>query len=542
MKNMKFTLAVMAVVLLWVVGCSKDDGPEMAPAAFSVDKNTIDFGEVEIGSIKKVKIKITNTGEDDLVLKDYLLSSADTSGFSVNFSESEVILPADGTYEMDVNFSPIEEGENTSVLTIVSNIGEHRINLSGRGDLGANAIVHIPDDNFKAGLLAHGDSLVASDISIIDTNGDGEIQVGEAEAYTGRIACVGMGITDLTGIEAFLNIKVLTLVDNQLTSLDVSKNIALEKLVCDSNELTGLDVSKNTALIELWVQSNKLSALDISKNVALKRLYCDNNQLTNLDVSNNTALEQIWAQNNALTNLDVSKNVALEKLYLSNNNLTSLDISFNTALNTLAVQNNQLTTLDVANNTGLYDLAVHNNQLMDLDVSKNTELKHLTVTNNEISNLNTSMNILLEDLSCDGNNLTTLDLSQNKNLWELRCNYNQITSLDISNNAKLQLLACVGNQLTSLNVSQNVALRTFACGANRLTSLRLVDNTELRSLRCEQNQLTSLNLANGNNSLLTNVSATENNLDCIQIDEGFTPPNDSSWLKDDTASYSSLCP
>ena len=121
----------------------------------------------------------------------------------------------------------------------------------------------------------------------------------------------------------------------------------------------------------------------------------------------------------------------------------------------------------------------------------------------------------------------------NKNISELT---------GIEDFTSLVWLDCDSNQLTSLNVSQNVALRTFACGANRLTSLRLVDNTELRSLRCEQNQLTSLNLANGNNSLLTNVSATENNLDCIQIDEGFTPPNDSSWLKDDTASYSSLCP
>ena len=54
--------------------------------------------------------------------------------------------------------------------------------------------VTIPDSNFKNYLV---------NSTSINTNGDSEIQVTEANAYTGLINCSGLGISDLTGIEAF---------------------------------------------------------------------------------------------------------------------------------------------------------------------------------------------------------------------------------------------------------------------------------------------------------------------------------------------------
>ena len=61
---------------------------------------------------------------------------------------------------------------------------------------------------------------------------------------------------------------------SELTSLDVSKNTALEILYCSDNKLTSLDVSKNIALTELNCYGNQLPSLDVSKNIALKELYC----------------------------------------------------------------------------------------------------------------------------------------------------------------------------------------------------------------------------------------------------------------------------
>ena len=55
-------------------------------------------------------------------------------------------------------------------------------------------------------------------------------------------------------------------------------------------------------------------------------MYSSNNQLTSLDVSNNTALEFLYCFNNQLTSLDVKATNHLEILHCFNNQLTSLDV------------------------------------------------------------------------------------------------------------------------------------------------------------------------------------------------------------------------
>jgi len=125
--------------------------------------------------------------------------------------------------------------------------------------------VFIPDAAFKEYLVGNTD---------INTNGDDEIQVSEANAFSGEIDCNWAGISDLSGIEAFTALTVLSCDGNQLISLDVSKNTALTQLRCFSNQLTTLDVSKNTALTQLSCGDNQLISLDVSKNTALTGLWC----------------------------------------------------------------------------------------------------------------------------------------------------------------------------------------------------------------------------------------------------------------------------
>ena len=165
------------------------------------------------------------------------------------------------------------------------------------------------------------------------------------------------------GVEMLTALKWLDMNWNRLTTLDVSKNIALKELCAGSNKLTTLDVSNNTALTELNVGSNQLTTLDVSKNTALANLLVSYNQLATLDVSKNTELLSLHAYNNQLTTLDVSKNTELDGVYAENNQLTTLDVSKNTALTRLCAGWNQLTTLDVSNNTKLTTLEVRGNQL-----------------------------------------------------------------------------------------------------------------------------------------------------------------------------------
>ena len=172
--------------------------------------------------------------------------------------------------------------------------------------------------------------------------------------------------------------------ENQLTSLDVSKNKALEILSCHNNQLTSLDVNNNTALKSLWCDNNQLTSLDVSNNTALYTLYCDNNQLTSLDVNNNRALNDLYCFKNQLTSLDVSNNKSLEWLWCFSNQLTSLDVSNNTDLYDLRCYNNQLTSFDVSNNRNLVWLWCSENQLTSLDISNgnNSNLEGLNFKDN----------------------------------------------------------------------------------------------------------------------------------------------------------------
>ena len=148
------------------------------------------------------------------------------------------------------------------------------------------------------------------------------------------------------------------------------------------NNLTSLDVSKNTALTYLYVSENNLTELDVSNNIALIYLSVYANQLTSLNVSNNTALTYLSVSKNQLTGLDVSKNTTLQELYIGLNQLIELDINNNTSLTQLQLDRNQLTELDVSKNTALTYLYVSENNLTSLDFSKNVALKKLYVHNN----------------------------------------------------------------------------------------------------------------------------------------------------------------
>ncbi len=224
-------------------------------------------------------------------------------------------------------------------------------------------IVNIPDANFKNALLNH--------YPVIDTNEDSEIQVVEAEAFVDTIDVAWKEISDLTGIEAFINLTGLECSWNQITSLDLSNNIALIRLECYRNQITSLDLSDCVALTYLNCWMNQLIGLELSTNTALANFSCSENQLTGLDLTNNTLLEGLSCNNNQLATLDLSSNIAISSLDCENNQLISLDLSNCTEIFILTCQNNQLSTLNLknGNNTNLsFFSAVNNPNLFCIEV------------------------------------------------------------------------------------------------------------------------------------------------------------------------------
>ena len=310
-------------------------------------------------------------------------------------------------------------------------------------------IVYIPDANFKAHLI--------SPWSGVNTNGDSEIQVSEATAYTYWINVGLSSISDLTGIEAFVNLIQFSCYGNQLTNIDLSQNTALTDLNCEDNQLISLDLSQN-------------SALDI--------LYCDNNQLTSLNLNGAVSLGAVRANYNQLTSLDLSTNINLEVLELTGNHLASLDVSQNPVLNVLDCEGQNWP----------------NSQLTSLDLSQNPNLQFVNCGQNQLTSLNLNGAISLETLYCHENQLTSLDLSTNTILASLGCPHNQITSLDLTQNicALGFSLACWDNALINLDI-RNGLNHTWG-------SMKCFDNPNLYCINVDDVSWSTANwtVANGN--------------------------------------------
>lgn len=196
-----------------------------------------------------------------------------------------------------------------------------------------------------------------------DIKKDNKLVPAERKAVT-KISVINQNITTLKGIEYFRKLETLSCSDNQLTSLDVSKNTELQKLYCDGNQLTSLEVGENTVLDTLHCYNNQLTSLDVSRNSALQWLSCYKNKLTSLDVSKNTNLTLLYCDSNQLTSLDVSQNNKLEKLYCSENQLTSLKLS-PTAVTTLEANGNKID-INVDKTSRTFNLST----LPGFDVSK----------------------------------------------------------------------------------------------------------------------------------------------------------------------------
>ena len=219
---------------------------------------------------------------------------------------------------------------------------------SAAGDININQTT-FPDSVFKAYVTEN-----------IDTDKNGILSISEIN-QTKRIDVCDKNITSLKGIEYFSELETLLCWDNNIESIDISRNLKLKFLLCDNNKITSLDISNNTSLEWLLCAKNKLTSLDISKNSLLTDLHCYSNQLTSLDVTHNPQLVLLWCYRNQISNLDLSNNTLIGRLDCSYNNLTTLNLNRNTSLTEIICGSNQLTSLDVSNISTLKDLNADNN-------------------------------------------------------------------------------------------------------------------------------------------------------------------------------------
>ncbi len=312
-----------------------------------------------------------------------------------------------------------------------------------------------------------------------------------------------LNLTNVTESEVYDQLKIFTSLmylycsDNQLTSLDVSKNVALRELDCSNNKLTSLSTANNTVLQELNCSNNQISSLSLYNNTALTDLNCSNNQISSLSITKSTALTNLNCSGNKLTSLSTTYNTALTTLNCSNNQISSLGLTKNTALGVLNCSGNKLTKLTLNYNTELIYINCSDNQLTTFNGLNNTKVQYLYAGENQFTTLNWATTGSTAYLPY----LTVLDLSNCTSLTSLIFNIysddsqvGKMSILNVTGCTELTVLRVDGHKLTSLNTSTNTELGSLTCSDNLLTTtgLSLTNNTALKTLNCSGNLMTGV--------------------------------------------------
>ncbi len=253
----------------------------------------------------EVKSDLSLTGFNSRGRNIFGRSSLECKGCEISGEDYGIEQENANPLEYIVTVVPNPDGDGEIVLSLPENsvktkVGGH-YNLGAESPtvryLGATPFVDIPDEKFKKRLLA---------IASLDQNNDGEISVPEATGFLGEIDVSYARIGSISGIEAFIHITGLSCNNNNLGSLDLSKNVELETINCNNNNLVILDLSKNVELGTINCNNNNLGSLDLRENVKLVSINCNNNNLGSLDLRENVKLVSIDCIHNELTSLNLN--------------------------------------------------------------------------------------------------------------------------------------------------------------------------------------------------------------------------------------------
>ena len=249
--------------------------------------------------------------------------------------------------------------------------------------------VFVPDDKFEQALIDLG----------LDDNLDDYVYANYIRDLE-ELNLEGLGIQDLTGIEAFDNLKELVVSNNNLIHLDISQNGWLESLYCNQNQLTNLDISANLILDpgRFLATENQLTCIKISP-IQLKSgswigpgafaaaLAVDNGVIYSVDCSvSETDKTHVPDNNFEQVLIDLGLDDVLDDYVTTRNILivSELDVSgqdisdltgiedFKGLMN-LNASNNNLTNLDISECGVFFLIDLRNNPLSCVQINENQQ-------------------------------------------------------------------------------------------------------------------------------------------------------------------------
>ena len=102
-------------------------------------------------------------------------------------------------------------------------------------------------------------------------------------------------VSDLSGIQYLTALEYLDCSWNEdLSSLDLSRNVALKYLNCGRTSITTINLSNNTELLSVNIQFTGIRSLDLSNNRKLETVAAQDSSLTFLNISNCSNLLNLY--------------------------------------------------------------------------------------------------------------------------------------------------------------------------------------------------------------------------------------------------------
>jgi len=281
------------------------------------------------------------TATDDI---DGDLTSSITTSGSVDTSTA-------GTYTIDYSVSDAAGNAATVVQRTVIVLEQPK--------------TYVPDDNFEQVLIDLGYDDVLDDYVLTNN-------IINVERFLNSDT-QNKNISNLTGIEDFINLERLEFRNNNINNIDLSQNVKLRLIDLSRNQLNSIDLSNNNLIgyggewngqmADLGLAFNNLTSLNVSNLNYLYRLIIDGNNITSLQFGNNpySNLIRIDAPGLNISSLDLSIIPNLQILNLSGSSISSLDVSQYSV-------NSQtgLISLDTSDTPNLNCIQVNQTQLNDI--------------------------------------------------------------------------------------------------------------------------------------------------------------------------------
>lgn len=334
------------------------------------------------------------------------------------------------------------------------------------------------DDEFYVQYVEFNDDILEADIvARYDADGDGKISMAEA-ATVKEINLYN--VSGANGIEYFVNLETLILVNATIQSIDLSNCTELTTLELDCSDrpnvgFRGFDFTANTKLQSLIIKDYAFDAYNFS-------------------ISTLTELRELTLTVGGLevnaTAIDFTNHTKLTSVYISSVPLaSSLDFSKCTELVTLKIEGVKNSfSVNLANCTEITSIDFSYSDFTTLDFSSQTKLESLRLASSTLLvDINLSACTALKTIYARQAGLTSIDLSKNVNL----------TSADVAQ-----------MYLTELDVRDCAALTTLKCGIQRDSSNSVIDMT--LTLTQEQYDAGIFNATDGANaSVIINIEEAE---------------------------------